>query len=85
MLTIRMQREGNWCTSLDLKDTYFPVPIFKAHRTILRFTFMDVAYKYQCLPFSYSLAPCTFSKCIEAALLLLRCLRKRVILILMIY
>ena len=29
---------------------------------------MGVVYEYQCLPFGYSLAPRTFSKCVETAL-----------------
>ena len=29
---------------------------------------MGMAYEYQCLPFGYSLAPRTFSKCVETAL-----------------
>ena len=72
MLTIRallrIVREGDWFTSLDLKDAYFHVPVRQAHRKFLSFAFMGVTYEYQCLPFSYSLAPRTFSKCVETAL-----------------
>ena len=72
MLTVRALlqcvREGDWFTSLVLKDAYFHVPIFKTHRKFLCFAFMGMAYEYWCLPFGYSLAPHTFSKCVEAAL-----------------
>ena len=83
MLTIRallrFVRKGDWFTSLDLKDAYFHVPVRQAHRRFLRFAFMGVAYEYQCLPFGYSLAPRTFSKCVEAALGPLRRQGKRVL------
>ena len=82
-LTIRARlqcvREGDWFTSLDLKDANFHVPVWQAHRKFLHFAFMGVAYKYQCLPFGYSLAPRTFSKCVETALGPLRRQGKRVL------
>jgi len=53
--------------------------LFKAHRKFLCFAFMGVAYKYQCLAFGYSLALCTFSKCMEAALEPLRRQGKRIL------
>ena len=74
---LRCVREDDWFTSLDLKDAYFHVPVQQAHRKILRF--MGVAYEYQCLPFSYSLAPRIFSKCVEMALGPLRRQGKRVL------
>ena len=49
MLTIRALlgcvREGDWFTSLDLKDAYFHIPVRPAHRKFLRFAFMGVAYE----------------------------------------
>jgi len=44
------------------------VPILKAHRKCIRFTFMGVAYEYQFLPFDYAVAPHTLLKCVEVAL-----------------
>ena len=38
-----------------------------------------MAYEYQCLPFGYSLAPRTFSKCVETALEPLRRQEKRIL------
>ena len=49
-------------------DAYFDVAVRQAHRKILHFAFMGVAYEYQCLPFGYSLTLCTFSKCVETVL-----------------
>ncbi|KAL0204018.1 hypothetical protein M9458_002036, partial [Cirrhinus mrigala] len=42
------------------------------HRRFLRFAFEGVAYQYTVLPFSLSLAPRTFTKCMDVALSPLR-------------
>ncbi len=42
------------------------------HRRFLRFAFEGVAYQYTVLPFGLSLAPRTFTKCMDAALSPLR-------------
>ena len=42
---------------LDLKDAYFAIPIAKAQRKFLRFTYEGVTYEFNCLPFSLSSAP----------------------------
>ncbi|XP_053289751.1 LOW QUALITY PROTEIN: uncharacterized protein LOC128450365 [Pleuronectes platessa] len=72
MLTIKQVLEcvhqGDWFTSIDLKDAYFHVPIVSKHRRYLRFSFQGIQYQYNRLPFGYSLAPRTFSKCVETAL-----------------
>ncbi|KAL0176639.1 hypothetical protein M9458_028969, partial [Cirrhinus mrigala] len=65
MLTLKQilshVRPGDWFLSLDLKDARF-----------LRFAFEGVAYQYTVLPFGLSLAPRTFTKCMDTALLPLR-------------
>ncbi len=63
---------GDWFCSLDLKDAYFHIQIAPHHRRFLRFTFEGVAYQYMVLPFGLSLAPRTFTKCMDAALSPLR-------------
>ena len=72
MLTIKRVlecvRPGDFCVSVDLKDAYFHVPIIPKHRQFLRFSFQGIQYQYNRLPFGYSLAPRTFSKCVETAL-----------------
>ena len=72
MLTIKQVlecvRPSDWFTSIDLKDTYFHVPIIQRHRKFLRFSFRRAQYQYNRLPFGYLLASHTFSKCVETAL-----------------
>ncbi len=63
---------GDWFCSLDLKDAYFHIQIAPHHRRFLRFAFEGVAYQYTVLPFGLSLAPRTFTKCMDAALSPLR-------------
>ncbi|KAL0163783.1 hypothetical protein M9458_039536, partial [Cirrhinus mrigala] len=65
-------RPGDWFISLDLKDAYFHIQIAAHHRRFLRFAFEGVAYQYTVLPFGLSLAPRTFTKCMDAALVPLR-------------
>ncbi len=65
-------RTGDWFCSLDLKDAYFHIQIAPHHRRFLRFAFEGVAYQYTVLPFGLSLAPRTFTKCMEVALSPLR-------------
>lgn len=83
MLTIRQVLEcvhqGDWFTSIDLKDAYFHVSIVPKHRKFLRFSFQGIQYQYNRLPFGYSLAPRTFSKCVETALEPLRRMGMRVL------
>ncbi len=62
----------DWFCSLDLKDAYFHIQIAPHHRRFLRFAFEGVAYQYTVLPFGVSLAPRTFTKCMDAALSPLR-------------
>ncbi|XP_010863572.2 uncharacterized protein LOC105006635 [Esox lucius] len=59
---------GDFCSSIDLKDAYFHVPIVRRHRKFFRFAFLGKAYEYTRIPFGYALVPRTFSKCLEAAL-----------------
>ncbi len=54
--------------SLDLKDAYIHIQIAPHHRPFLRFAFEGVAYQYTVLPFGLSLAPRTFTKCMDAAI-----------------
>lgn len=72
MLTVKQLlqcvRPGDWMTSVDLTDAYFHVPIVPEHRKFLRFAVQGRCYEYCRLPFGYSLAPRTFSKCVDAAL-----------------
>ena len=65
-------RPGDWFISLDLKDAYFQIQIIPRHRPFLRFAFDGQVFQYTVLPFGLSLAPRTFTKCMDAALAPLR-------------
>ena len=69
---LRMIRQGDWFTSIDLKDAYFHVPIYPPHRKFLRFAFRGRMYKYLVLPFGLRLSPRTFVKFTQAAIAPLR-------------
>ncbi len=49
------------------RTRYFHIQIAPHHRWFLRFAFKGVAYQYTVLPFGLSLAPRTFTKCMNAA------------------
>ncbi|XP_051756680.1 uncharacterized protein si:dkey-171c9.3 isoform X3 [Ctenopharyngodon idella] len=72
-------RPGDWIFTLDLKDAYFHIQIARHHRQLLRFAFEGIAYQYTVLPFGLSLAPCTFTKCMDAALSPLRQMGVRIL------
>ena len=69
---LRSVRSRDWFTTLDLKDAYFHVAIFPAHRKFLRFGFEGKVYQYTVLPFGMSLSPRVFVKCTQVALAPLR-------------
>ncbi len=73
MKTIMSQiKGGDWFVTIDLKDAYFHTQVVQQHRRFLRFAFGGKAYQYKVLPFGLALAPRTFTKCMDAALALLR-------------
>ena len=53
--------EGDWVTSMDLKDAYLHVPILPAHRPYLRFAFQAKTYQFKVLPFGLASAPRVFT------------------------
>ena len=73
---------GDYLVSLDLKDAYFSIPIFKPHRKFLRFKWSDQTYEFTCLPFGYSLAPRVFTKVLKPVISYLRANGYRVIIFL---
>lgn len=50
-------RESDWMASIDLKDAYLSVQIWKDHRRYLWFLWQDSIYEFQCLPFGLSSTP----------------------------
>ena len=52
----RPPKTGDWMTKVDLKDTYFIVPIALYHRRLLLFKWQRQTYQFNCLPFGLSSA-----------------------------
>ncbi|XP_029924002.1 uncharacterized protein LOC115371027 [Myripristis murdjan] len=63
---------GDWFATIDLKDAYFQIPIWRGHWRFLRFGFASKIYEFQVLPFGISLAPRTFTRCMDVVLSPLR-------------
>ena len=55
-------RQGDWATTLDLKDAYFHVLIHEKDRKFLRFFWKGVIFQFRVLPFGLSLAPWVFTR-----------------------
>ena len=69
---LKTVRQGDWFTSIDIKDAFLHVPIYPPHRKFLRFAFEGEIFQYTVLPFGLRLSPRTFVKCTMAALVPLR-------------
>ena len=48
---LRSMVDGAWTSSLDLKDTFFHVPVARAHRKFLRFRLSHHNFHFRALPF----------------------------------
>ena len=60
--TIRTSlQQGEWVTSIDLKDAYFHIPIQEQSRKYLRFHVQGQTYQFKALPFGLSTAPLEFT------------------------
>ncbi|XP_033996783.1 uncharacterized protein LOC117491055 [Trematomus bernacchii] len=66
--TLCVVTQGEWFTTVDLRDAYFHVPIAAHHRKFLRFAFQDQHYQFRVLPFGLSLSPRVFTRVVAAAL-----------------
>ena len=58
--------------SVDLKDSYYTVPIHPSHQKYLKFCFDGVFYKYTCLPNGLASAPRIFIKLLKPVYATLR-------------
>ncbi|XP_013917950.1 PREDICTED: calcineurin subunit B type 1 [Thamnophis sirtalis] len=72
-------RQGDFLTSIDLKEAYLHVPIHPVHRKFLRFQFANQHYQYKALPFGPSSASRTFTKLLAAVAAHLRTRPVRII------
>ena len=73
-------RQRDWAVSLDLKDAYLHIPILKAHKKFLHFTFQGQCYQFKELPFGLSSAPRVFTKLTRVAIICCRKLAVRLVL-----
>ena len=69
-----MLSKDAYMATVDLKEAYFSVPIHIEHRKLLRFSFEDNLYEFNCLPFGLSSAPWVFTKLMKPVLAYLRSL-----------
>ena len=53
--------EGEWVTSIDLKDAYFHVPVAVKFRKYMRFMIDNKVYEFLSMPFGLSTAPKIFT------------------------
>ena len=58
----RALQQGDWVTSIDLKDAYFHIPIKRAFRKFLRFTVGREVFQFKALPFGLTSAPSEFTR-----------------------
>ena len=73
---------GDSMVSLDLKDAYFSVAIFRPHCKYLRFIWRNQRYEFTCLPFGYSLAPRVVTKIFKPTVAQLRLNGLRIVILL---
>ena len=62
----------DWAVTLDLKDAYLHIPIFKNHKKYLRFCIQGKCYQFRSLPFGPTVAPRIFTKVVTAVAAYLR-------------
>ncbi|XP_021365668.1 uncharacterized protein LOC110458334 [Mizuhopecten yessoensis] len=58
-------REGIWATSIDLKDTYFHIPMRKSDRKYLHFSCEGKIFQFRAMPFGLTTAPMVFTKLLQ--------------------
>ncbi len=58
--------------NLDLKDAYLHIPIHRDHQRFLQFTYRNITYQFQCLPFGLSTAPRVFTRITKVIVAALR-------------
>ena len=61
-------QQGQWLTSLDLKDAYFHIGVNPADRRYLRFYHNGTAWQFTVLPFGLSTCPRVFTKILKPVL-----------------
>ncbi|XP_046744290.1 uncharacterized protein LOC124410169 [Diprion similis] len=59
---IRLMRKDMFMATIDLKDSYFLIPVDKSSRKYLRFIYKNTLYEFNCMPFGLCTAPYVFTK-----------------------
>ena len=70
---------GDWMVKMDLKAAYLQIPIHSNHQHLLQFIWEEKHYKFQCLPFGLTSAPCIFTKLLKPVVGFLRQIGLRLI------
>jgi len=60
-------KEGDYMTTIDLKDGFFHVPVLPSHQAYMSFQWKGKTYVFQVLPFRMSALPWLFT-CFEQAM-----------------
>lgn len=62
---LKLITRGSYMATIDLKDSYFLVPIHRNYKKFLRFEFENRIYEFNVLPFGLSTAPYVFTKLLK--------------------
>ena len=71
---LKLITRGSYMATIDLKDSYFLVPIHRNYKKFLRFEFENQTYEFNVLPFGLSTAPYVFTKLLKPVMQKLRSL-----------
>jgi len=69
---LRLMTKGCYFASIDLKEAYNLIPIYKEHRKFLRFIWNGKLYEFSCLAFGLSTGPRVFTKLLKPVIAFLR-------------
>ena len=62
---IRFITPNCFTASIDLKDTYYSVPIAKPHQKYLKFEWNNMLFKFTCFPNGLAFCPRKFTKLVK--------------------
>lgn len=68
----KLVSKESFMTSIDLKDSYFLIIVYKTSRKYLRFYFNNQLFEFTCLTFGLSLCPYIFTKIMKLVIGTLR-------------
>ena len=70
---LKLVTPGCYMATIDLKDSYYSVPVAQEHCKYLYFIWRCKLYQYTCFPNGLSSAPCLFTKLMKPGCAHLRC------------